>query len=106
MFSFKVILALLRYHAYKETSWSNAKLNNEVKMKLGMYPKSLSTDPYVCATKARHFYFVSWKTVGYISQENYVYFLLKNSMKRFWNSKVFEIQAITDFFWKIKRSFH
>ena len=44
MFSFKAIIALHRYPVYKETSWSNAKLNDEVKVELETDAKSLSTD--------------------------------------------------------------
>ena len=66
MFSSKAIIASRRYHVYKETSWSNAKLNDEVKEELETDAKSLLTDPYACAIKARHSYFVGWKTVGHI----------------------------------------
>ena len=44
MFSFKAISALRGYHVYKET-WRNAKMNEEVKVKLETHTKSLSTDP-------------------------------------------------------------
>ena len=63
MFSFKAIITSRRYHIYKETSWSNEKLNDGVKVELETDAKSLSTDPYTCAIKARHSYFVGWKTV-------------------------------------------
>ena len=49
MFSFKAIIASLGYHVYKERSWSNAKLNDEVKVELETDAKSLSTDPYAWA---------------------------------------------------------
>ena len=86
MFSFKAIITSRRYHAYKETSWSNEKLNDGVKVELQTDAKSLSTDPYTCAIKARHSYFVSWKTVWHIPREIswYVYFLIKEE-----NGKVF-----------------
>ena len=66
MLSFKAIIASRGYHVYKETSWSNAKLNDEFKVELEMDAKSLSTDSYACPIKARHSYFVGWKTVGHI----------------------------------------
>ena len=48
-------LKLLRgYHVQKETSWSNAKTNEVVKAQLETDAKSLSTDPYDCAIKAKH----------------------------------------------------
>ena len=34
MFSYKAIIASRGYKVYKETSWSNAKLNDEVKLEL------------------------------------------------------------------------
>ena len=58
MFFFKANLASPGYHDYKEASWSNAKLNDEVKVELETDAKSLSTNPYMCAIKTRHFYFV------------------------------------------------
>ena len=61
MFSFKAIIVSRGYHIYKETSWSNAKFKEELETDA----KSLSTDPYACAIKARHSYFVGWKTVGH-----------------------------------------
>ena len=64
IFSFKTIVASRGYHVYKETSLSNAKLNDEVMVELEMDAKSLSTSPY--AIKARHSYFVGWKTVVHI----------------------------------------
>ena len=41
MFSFKAIVASCGYHLYKETSRSNAKLNDEVKVELETDAKSL-----------------------------------------------------------------
>ena len=53
--------------------------NDEVKVELETDVKSLSTDPYASAIKARHSYFVDWKTVGYIPREisGDVYFFIK-----------------------------
>ena len=86
MLSFKVNLASPGYHVYKDASWSNAKLNDEVKVELKTHAKSLSTDPYMCAIKTRHSYFIGWKTVGHIPREisRYVYFFIKEE-----NGKVF-----------------
>ena len=50
-------------------SWSNAKMNKEVKVKLERDAKSVSTDPYSCTIKAKHSYFIEWKTVGDIPCE-------------------------------------
>ena len=86
MFSLKPIIASRGYHVYKETPWSNAKLNIEVKVELETDAKSLSADPYACAIKARHSYFVGWKTAEHIPREisRYVYFFIKEE-----NGKVF-----------------
>ena len=51
------------YHVYKETSWSNAKVGDEVKVEIETNPKSVASDPYSCAIKTKHDYFVGWKTV-------------------------------------------
>ena len=81
MLSFKATISSRGYHAYKETSWSNAKLNNKVKVELETDVKTLSTDPYTCAIKARHSYYVGWKTVGNLSL--CLFFLLKKKMENF-----------------------
>ena len=61
MFSFKAIIASRGLHVYNETSWSKVKLNGKVKVKLKTDTKSILTDPYACAIKARHSCFVGWK---------------------------------------------
>jgi len=78
-YSFESIIASRGYHVYKETSWSNAKVGDEVKVELETNPKSIAKDPYSCAIKAKHEYFVGWKTVGHIPREisRYVYFFIK-----------------------------
>ena len=77
MFSLKAIIAPREYHVYKETAWSNAKMNEKVKVELETDAKSLSTNPYACAIKAKHSFFIGWKTVGHIPREisRYVHFL-------------------------------
>ena len=71
--SFDTIIASRGYHVYKETSWSNAKVGDEVKVEIE------TSDPYSCAITAKHDYFVGWKTVGHIPREisRYVYFFIK-----------------------------
>ena len=79
MFSFRAIIASRGYHAYKETSLSNAKMDEVVKVELETDAKSFSTDPYTCTIQAKHSYFIGWKTVGHIPREisRYGYFLIK-----------------------------
>ena len=63
-YSFDTIIASRGYHVYKETSWSNAKVGDDVKVEIETNPKSVASDPYSCAIKTKHDYFVGWKTVG------------------------------------------
>ena len=79
MFYFKAIIGSRAYHVYKETSWSNAKINEEVKVELETNTTSLSTDPYPCVIKTKNPYFNDWKTVGHIPRKisRYVYFFIK-----------------------------
>ena len=107
MFSLKPIIASRGYHVYKETSWSNAKLNIEVKVELETDAKSLSTDPHACAIKAMHSYFVGWKTAGHIPREisRYVYFFIKEeNVKVFGTLKSLKYKCVTDSFWRIRSS--
>ena len=78
-YSFDTIIASRGYHVYKETSWSNAKVGDEVKVEIETNPKSIASDPYSCAIKTKHDYFIGWKTVGHIPREisRYVYFFIK-----------------------------
>ena len=66
MFYLKAIIASHGYHIYKETSWSNGKIDEEVKVESETNTTSLSTDPYACAIKTKNPYFNDWKTVGHI----------------------------------------
>ena len=79
MFSFNAAIASRGYHVYKDTTWSNAKVGDEVKVEVETAPKSIAADPYSCAIKAKHSYFNGWKTVGHIPREisRYVYFFIK-----------------------------
>ena len=78
-YSFHTIIASRGYHVYKETSWSNAKIGDEVKVEIEKNPKLIASDPYSCAIKTKHDYFIGWKTVGHIPRKisRYVYFFIK-----------------------------
>ena len=54
MLYFKAIIASRGYHVYKETSWSNAKINEEAKVELETNTTSLSADHYACAIKTEN----------------------------------------------------
>ena len=49
IYSFKAKIASRGYHVFKETSWSNAKEGDEVKVELETNKSSNKIDPYVCA---------------------------------------------------------
>ena len=67
------------FHAYKEMTWSNAKVGDEVKVEVESNFKSIAHNPYSCAIKAQLEYFKGWKTVGHILRKTskYVQFFLK-----------------------------
>ena len=80
MYSFKAKIASRGYHVFKETSWSNAKEGDEVKVDLETNKSSKKIDPYACAVRAKEEYFKGWKTVGHIPREisRHVYFFIKS----------------------------
>ena len=81
MYSFKAKIASRGYHVFKETSWSNAKEGDEVKVELETNKSSNDKiDPYACAICAKEEYFKGWKTVGHIPREisRNVYFFIKS----------------------------
>ena len=82
--SFDTIIASRGYHVYKETSWSNAKVGDEIKVEIETNPKSIASDPCSCAIKTKHDYFVGWKTVGHNPRDSsrYVYFLSSKKVER------------------------
>lgn len=89
MFYFRAIIASRGYHVYKETSRSNAKINEEVKVELETNTTSLST--YACAIKTKYPYFNDWKTVRHIPRQKYIVtciFYSARTWESFWNSKV------------------
>ena len=81
VYCFEAIIASRVFHVYKETTWSNAKVGDEVKVEVESNLKSIAHDPYSCALKAKHESFTGWKTVGHTPREisRYVYFIIKQS---------------------------
>ena len=41
------------YHVYKETTWSNAMVNEKVQIEIETSQSSIATDPYTCAVRAK-----------------------------------------------------
>ena len=68
-FSFQATIASRGYHVYKDTLWSNAKVNEKVKIEIETNQSSIAIDPYACAVKAKEKYFDGWKTVGHVPRE-------------------------------------
>ena len=79
VYCFEAIIVSRGFHVYKETTWSNAKVGDEVKVELRRNLKSIAHDSFSCAVKAEHEYFAWSKTVGHIPHEIswYVYFFIK-----------------------------
>ena len=77
--NFQATIASRGYHVYKETTWSNAKVNEKVKIEIGTNPSSIAIDPYACAVKAKEKYFDRWKTFDHVPREisRYIYFYIK-----------------------------
>ena len=48
---YSLIIGSRGYHVYKETSWSNAKLGDEVRAEIEANAKSIASDPYSCVIK-------------------------------------------------------
>ena len=50
---FKDIIALRGYHVYQETAWSDAKVNDKIKIEIETNQSSIAIDPCTCAVKAK-----------------------------------------------------
>ena len=94
-FSFDAIIASRGYHVYKDTTWPNAEVGEQVKVELETNPKSIAVDPYSCSITAEHSYFIGWKTVGHIPREisRYVYFFIKKEGKVYGTLKSLKYKA-------------
>ena len=57
MHSLKAKIASRGYYVFKETSWSNAKEEDEIKVELETNKSSNKIDPYACAIRAKEEYF-------------------------------------------------
>ena len=78
-YNFQATIASRGYHAYEETTWSNAKVSEKVKIEIETNQSSIAIYPYACAVKAKEKYFAGWKTVGHGPREisQYIYFFVK-----------------------------
>ena len=78
-YNFQATIASRGYHVYKETTWSNAKVNEKVKIEIESNQSPMALDPYACALKAKDKYFDEWKTVRHVLREIpwYIYFFIK-----------------------------
>ena len=78
-YSFTATVASRRYHVYKNTSWTNAKVREKVTIEMETKKSSLEVDPYACAIKIKNRFFDSLITVGHIPREisRHVHFFIK-----------------------------
>ena len=78
-YNFQATIASRGYHVYKETTWSNAKVNEKVKIEIETNQSSIAINPYAYAVKSKEKYFDGWKTVGHVPREisRYIYFFIK-----------------------------
>ena len=83
-YNFQVTIASRGYHVYKETTWSNAKVNEKVKIGTEINQSLIAINPYACAVKVKKKYFDGWKTVGHVPREisPYIYFFIKKEMEK------------------------
>ena len=79
MYCFEAMITSQGFQVYKETTWSNAKVGDKVKVEVESNLKSIAHNPYSCVIKAKHEYFTEWKTIGHIPCEilRYVRFFIK-----------------------------
>ena len=75
-YNYQATIAWRGYHVYKETTWTNAKVN-EIEIETNQ--SSIASDSYACAVKAKEKYFNGWKTVGQVPREisRYIYLFIK-----------------------------
>ena len=88
-YNFQATITSRGYGLYKETTWSNAKVNEKVKIKIEANQSSIAIDPYVCAVKVKEKYFDEWKTVSRVPREisRNIYFHKKENGKIIGNPK-------------------
>ena len=48
------------YHVYKETTWTNAKVGDKVKVGLETNKQSIKSDPYACAILVKNQFYDTW----------------------------------------------
>ena len=78
-YNFQVTIASRGYNVYKETTWSNAKVNEKIKIEIETNQSSIAIYPYACAVKGKEKYFDGWKTVGHVPRDisRYIYFFIR-----------------------------
>ena len=78
-YNFQATIASRGYHVYKETTWSNAKVNEKVKIEIETNQSSIAIDPYACAVIGKEKCFDRWKSVAHVLREisRYIYFFTK-----------------------------
>ena len=85
-YNFQATIASRGYHVYKETTWSNAKVNEKVKIEIETKQTLITIDPFACAVKAKNKknILIDGKTVGHAPREIswYIYFFIKKENRK------------------------
>ena len=79
MNSFQATVASRGYHVYKNTTWTNARLGENVVIALETSQSSLEVDPYACAVRIKNRFYEHHITVGHLPREisRHVHFFIK-----------------------------
>ena len=77
--SFNSKIAARGYHVYKNTTWKNAKVGQNVQVQVETNKSSKEIDPYACAIRIKNHFFENWMTVGHIPREisRHCYYFIK-----------------------------
>ena len=68
VYSFQSKIASRGYPVYKETSWSKARDDKEVKVDLETSQNFKQVDSFACAIRVKEGYFKGWKTMQCVSR--------------------------------------
>ena len=101
-YNFEATIASRGYHVYKETTWSNAKVNEKVKIEIETKQTLITIDPFACAIKSKNKkkYFDRWKNCWSCPERNFVVYLLfyqKRKPKNHWQRKIVHLFLPEDF---------
>ena len=67
--SIQAKIASRGYHVYKNTTWVDAREEDEVQVGIETNKESIKVDPYACAIRTEERFFRAIKIVGHIPRE-------------------------------------